>query len=83
MHRRLLESLSEVPHLESVLHGRFIGFVDKLSQSTKPAIGLIFSSCLGNMSSQTGHNMRYITDKYMKETLRDLVEERDSIRSSG
>ena len=79
-HKRLLESLSEVPHLESVLHGRFIGFVDSLSQSKKSPIGLIFKSCIGNMSTQTGQNMRYLMDKYMKETLRDLVEERDSIK---
>ena len=51
-HTRFLESFSPVPHLESVLAGRYIGFIQNLKTSDKPALSLLFNSCKNNLASQ-------------------------------
>ena len=81
-HKRFLESLSPVPHLESVLTGRYIGFVQNLALTENSVLGLIFSSCQYNISSQTGQNIRYLMDKNKKVTLKDLVAERQTLKKS-
>ena len=44
-HTRYLESFSPVPHLEAVLMGRYMGFIDNLAKSKKSLLRLIFNSC--------------------------------------
>ena len=50
-HTRFLEYLCPVPHLESVLHGRSIGFIQSLSRSSKQLIRFLFYSCSQDMST--------------------------------
>ena len=45
-HTRFLESLTSVPHLESTLMSRYIGFIDNLVKSKKSLLKLIFTSLL-------------------------------------
>ena len=41
-HTRLLESLSPLPHLGSVLEGRYLGFLESLDMSNKPFLRLLY-----------------------------------------
>ena len=52
-HSKFIESLSPVPHVESVLTGRYIGFIFNLLRSSNPALNFIFGSCKSNLSSKT------------------------------
>ena len=81
-HTRFLESLSPVPHLEAVLTGRYIGFVDSLLRSKNTSLSMIFNSCRSNLSSKTGQNIGYLMAKYKVESLNDLVRVKSSIKNS-
>ena len=50
----LLESLCPVPHLESVLVSRYIGFIDNLEKSSKGVLKILFRTCALNLSTVTG-----------------------------
>ena len=79
-HTRFLESFSPVPHLESVLAGRYIGFIQNLKTSDKPALSLLFNSCKNNIASQTGNNLKYLMEKHNKLSLLDLIKEKQSLK---
>ena len=81
-HTRFLESLSPVPHLESVLHGRYIGFLQNLGKSKKPLIRLLFGSCSSNLSSVTGENLHFLLSKYSKPCLSALVTDKHIIKKA-
>ena len=81
-HTRFLESLSPVPHLESTLHARYIGFADSLAKSSKPLIGLLFNCSRTDLSSQTGQNIQFLCDKYSKQSLGQLTAARTSIKKA-
>ena len=72
-HTRFLESLNVIPHLESVLNGRYVGFVNNLLHTEHSLLGLLFSSCKDNVSTQTGQNIRYLLDKHKRKTWADLA----------
>ena len=79
-HTRFLESLSPVPHLESVLTGRYIGFLNSLMSSSNCALSLIFNNCKSNLSSQTGQNIGYLMAKHKVKSLVDLVKEHITVK---
>ena len=79
-HTRFLESLSPVPHLESVLTGRYLGFLNNFLKSNNLALGLIFSNCVSNISSQTGQNIKYMMDKHKMDSLANLVDEKTKLK---
>ena len=81
-HTRFLESLSLVPHLESILSGRYIGFAQGLAKSAKPLIKLLFNSCISDLGSQTGQNVDFLLQKYSKMNLADLVTDKNCIKKS-
>ena len=81
-HTRFIESLSFVPHLESVLTGRYLGFVGSLSSTSNTVLSIIFRSCSRNVSSQTGQNIRYLLDKYSIANIESLISEKNNIKKS-
>ena len=81
-HTRFLESLSPVTHLESVLTGRYIGFLQSLKESGKSLLRLLFSSCSSDLISVTGQNVRYLMDKYKKASIKSLVLSKNRIKNS-
>ena len=81
-HTRFLESLSPVPHLESTLNARYIGFVDSLAKSSKPLISLLFNCISSDLGSQTGQNIQYLCDKYSKLSLGQLIADRTTIKKA-
>ena len=66
-HTCYLESLSPVPHLEAVLTGRYIGFIQNLACSGKSLLRLLFSSCSSAQNSLTGQNIQYLLSKLLAE----------------
>ena len=81
-HTGFLESLSPVPHLEAVLTGRYIGFIQNLWKSKKTLLSLIFSSCFQDLRSLTGQNLRFLLQKHGKLSLADLIADRVVIKKS-
>ena len=81
-HIRFLEPLSPVPHLESTLAGRYIGFVHGLSCSAKPLVQVLFNLCSSDLGSQTGQNIYFLLQKHSKLTLAELIVDRNTIKTS-
>ena len=79
-HTRYLESLSPVPHLEAVLMGRYIGFIENLAKSQKSLLKLIFNSCSMDKGSLTGQNVAYLLQKYGKLSVAELTTDKQSIK---
>ena len=67
---------------ESVLLGRYIGFIENLVNSKKSLIKLIFSSCSGDLHSLTSQNLAYLLSKYKKTSVQGLISERIHIKKS-
>ena len=63
-HKRFLESICPVPHLESVLTGRYVSFVQSLVKSDKSLLRMILSSTSSDLSSLTGQNMSFLQQKH-------------------
>ena len=80
-HRRFLESLTDIPHLQSMLHGRYIGFIENLSMTKKPHLQILFNICLHNQSCNTGQNVSYLMRTYESFDIRTLILERYQIKS--
>ena len=81
-HTRLLESLSPVSHLKSVLAGRYIGFVQSLSATSNSILGFLFTLCKKNVSTLTGHNIRHLMDENNLLEFNDMIRMRSSIKTS-
>ena len=81
-HKRFVESLSDVPHQQSILHGRYIGFVDNLSKSKKPEMSLLFNNCKINLQSNTGQNLKYLNGVYNTYSIEELIQEKHSIKKT-
>ena len=62
--------------------GRYIGFAQNLSKSSKPLIRLIFNLCSPDIGSQTGQNINYLLQKFSKQTLTELVNDRNIIKKT-
>ena len=80
-HRRFLESLTDIPHLQSMLHGRYIGFIENLSMTKKPHLQILLNICLYNQSCNTGQNVSYLMRTYESFDIRTLILERYQIKS--
>ena len=72
-HKRFVESLTDVPHLQSILHGRYIGFLENLRNSKKTQLQTLFNLCNHDQSSNTGQNISYLLNTYEAQDLQDLI----------
>ena len=79
-HSRFLESLSPVPHLESVLTGRYLGFLSNFLRSDNLALVLICSSCRDDLSTKTGLNIRFVLNKHKMGSMLKLVAEKKNLK---
>ena len=79
-HTRFIESLTEVPHLKSMLHSRYIGFISNLNDSKKPQLKMLFNSCQLNQLSNTGRNISELLKCYEMESLDRLIEKKHVIK---
>ena len=74
--------MSSVPHLESVLTGRYVGFLANLLNSEKPELGIIFSSCYSNLATKTGQNISFLLHKHNKKNLKELINDKDILKKA-
>ena len=81
-HTRFLETLCPVPHLESVLTGRYIGFIQNLVRSSSGLLNLLFHSCAGNLSTVTGQNLHFLLENHQKSNIYSLFKEKNRIKKS-
>ena len=72
--------MSPVPHLESVLTGRYIGFVQSLLNSKKPLLKLLFSSSIADLSSVTGQNVNFLLHRHNKPNLQAMAQEKNLLK---
>ena len=80
-HKRFLESLYEVPHLQSMLHGRYIGFLDNLSATSKPHLQALYSMCIKDQSCNTGQNISHLLKTYELSDLNSMIKEKHVIKN--
>ena len=59
-HTVFVEALTDSPHLQSVLHSRYVGFVQTLSKSSKTHVKVIFGLCRHDLRTITGSNIKYL-----------------------
>ena len=81
-HTRFLEELCPVPHLESVLHSRYIGFTENLLKSSKPPTRLLFDTIRCDLGSQTGQNLQFLFEKYSKASVKNLIGDKNQIKKA-
>ena len=79
-HKRFVESLTDFPHLQSMLHGRYIGFAENLKKSSKNEINLLYHMCSNNLRSNTGRNLSYLMKYYKVHTVNELFHEKHNIK---
>ena len=48
-HKRFVESLTDFPQLQSMLHGRYVEFVENLKNSKKNEINMLYNLCSSNI----------------------------------
>ena len=80
-HKRFVESMTEVPHLQSMLHGRYIGFLENLRNSKKVHLQVLFNMCKLDQCSNTGQNISYLLKTCELNDLNDLIKNRHSIKN--
>ena len=81
-HKRFIESLTDFPHLQSMLHGRYIGFMENLKNSNKDEIKLLYQLCMSNMRSNTGKNCDYLMSTYEIVSVNELFSGKQRIKES-
>ena len=79
-HKRFVESLTEFPHVQSMLHGRYIGFLENLKNSRKSEIKLLYNMCSKNVLSNTGENISFLMTTYTKHNVNELFYDKHNIK---
>ena len=78
-HKRFVESLTEVPHLQSILHGRYVGFLSNVKNSKILQLNMILEICKDDISTQTGQNIAYLLNHYNLEDIESLLNSKKEI----
>ena len=79
-HKKFLESLSPLPHLGSVLEGRYLGFLESLDQSSKPFLRMLLNSCRDDQSTVTGQNLYSLMTTHKKQDFSELLCARNDLK---
>ena len=79
-HKRYVESLTEVPHIQSTLHSRYIGFISNLKDSAKLQLQILFNMCQRNLLSNTGRNIYDLLNEYKTNSVESLICKKQEIK---
>ena len=79
-HTRFLDSLSPIPHLGSALEGKYIGFLNALSNTQKPFLSLLFNACKYDKFTVTGRNIETLMTTYEKRNLKLLLNSHNDVK---
>ena len=72
-HNRFIESLNTIPHLQSTLHSRYIGFIGNIMQSQKPHMKILSNLCSYNLTTVTGRNIEFLMSSYSCQSITELI----------
>jgi hypothetical protein len=72
-HRYLIEPLSNVVHIKTILVKRFLTFLEQIRKSEKSASKFLLETILHDARSTTGSNLRNILLKTDKSDVSELV----------
>ena len=81
-HKRFIEYITDIPHLQSMLHGRYVGFIENLKLSKKSPIKMLYQNCSQNKQSNTGRNISFLLNNYSLNSVDELFSEKHSIKNS-
>ena len=81
-HKRYLESLTEVPHIQSTLHSRYLGFISNLRDSRKDHLQVLFNITQRNQLTNTGRNITYLQCQYEANSIKDLIKKKQDIKKT-
>ena len=80
-HKRFVESLTDVPHIQAQLEGRYIGFVENLKKSNKINLQVLLNICRYDQSSNTGQNISYLMRCHELVNLEQLIKSKFDIKN--
>ena len=80
-HKRFVESLTDIPHLQPTLHSRYSGFLKNLENSKKPNLKYLVNLMKTDKMSITGLNIDYLLEAYEIESIQDLLNAKYDIRN--
>ena len=72
--------MTEIPHLRSTLHSKYVGFLKKLEDSKKSNLKMLFNLLKDDKTSNTGHNIDFLSQKYDVLCTNDLYENQNRIK---
>ena len=81
-HKRFLEPLTDIPHIQSMLHGRYVGFIGNLKSTSKPHLGMLFNLCRSDQSCNTGQNINFLSREWETLDLDKLISKKHLIKNS-
>ena len=81
-HKRFLESLTTIPHLQSMLHGRYLGFIGNLKKTSKPHLNMLFNICKADLSCNTGQNIDFLSREWNTQDLDLLISKKYIVKNS-
>ena len=73
--------MTEVPHLQTTLHSRYVGFISNLKDSAKPQLQMLFSIGQNNQLSNTGRNISELQKEYGTKSVVDLINKKHLIKN--
>ena len=71
-HRYLIEEISQVPHIKSILIKRFLSFINQLENCPKKLVGNLLNLIKFDVNSITGSNLKKISTLCNKQNIDDL-----------
>ena len=81
-HKRFVESLTSVLHLQSDLNIRFIGFAEALKKSKKKEVQFLFNNCKFDKSCRFGQNLDFLLTEYKYNDLELLLMAKKEIKNT-
>ena len=80
-HNRFFESMNTIPHLQSTLHSRYIGFIGNIIQSKKPHMKIMSNLCIHNLTTVTGRNIEFLMSTYSCQSISELMSMKYDIKN--
>ena len=71
-HIKLIETLSQIPHIRSVLMRRFLNFLEQIEKSGKEGCKMLLRTVKNDTNSITGSNLRNILLETEKISIQEL-----------
>ena len=78
-HKNFVEQLTDCPHLQSMLHSRYVGFSKSLLFSKKLEVRLLFNLCKYDLTTVTGTNLKKLMTTYECSSIENLIDTKSQI----